>query len=305
MKKNLKKLIVFFTVIITMMGFCITSSGIRANAATYLEPNAKYNIYNLVRNASKSGGCSDMVPQGICFAGDYLLITAYCKDKSHNSVIYVFNESDKSYYGTIKLPGKAHVGGIAYDCNRSGSIWVANGEGLGCFKYSKLSECKGKVLNLGSYLREVTLKYSASTLCYDVVNDCLWVAQFSELNPANSFARCYKVENKTSNRPTLPYQFQISVPLKTQGISVRGNKMLISTSYGRKNNSKMYSYTWNQSTKKKSNEKSKVLPPMSEGVVMGSAYAYVVYESVATEYYDTCISPVKYFAQYKLSDFGV
>ena len=56
-----------------MMGFCITSSGIRANAATYLEPNAKYNIYNLVRNASKSGGCSDMVPQGICFAGDYLL----------------------------------------------------------------------------------------------------------------------------------------------------------------------------------------------------------------------------------------
>lgn len=237
-----------------MMGFCITSSGIRVNAATYPEPNAKYNIYNLVRNASKSGGCSDMVPQGICFAGDYLLITAYCKDKSHNSVIYVFNESDKSYYGTIKLPGKAHVGGIAYDCNRSGNIWVA---------------------------------------------------QFSELNPANSFARCYKVENKTFNRPTLPYQFQISVPLKTQGISVRGNKMLISTSYGRKNNSKMYSYTWNQSTKKKSNEKTKVLPPMSEGVVMGSAYAYVVYESVATEYYDTCTSPVKYFAQYKLSDFGL
>ncbi|MBE6049686.1 MAG: hypothetical protein E7214_03245 [Clostridium sp.] len=305
MKKILNKLTAFITLFCLSLGLCLINCSISVNAATYPTPTNTYNIYKLVRNASKSGGCSDMVPQGICFAGDYLLITAYCKDNKHNSVIYVFNESDKSYFGTIKLPSKAHVGGVAYDCDREGNVWVAKGEGLGCFKYSKIKDCKNTVLELKSYLREVSLSYSASTLCYDVKNDCLWVAQFETLNPLKSFARCYKVNNKKSTNPTLPYQFEISVPLKTQGISVRGNNMLISTSYGRDKDSKMYSYTWDQSTKTKSNKKTEVLPPMSEGVVLGPSYAYVLYESVSTEYYDTCKSPVEYFAQYKLSTFGL
>jgi hypothetical protein len=275
-----------------------------ANAATYPTTSATYDIYDLVRNSTKSGGCTDMVPQGTTFASDYMLISAYCKDKTHNSVIYVFNESDKSYYGTIKLPGTAHVGGVAYDCDTSGNIWVSDGNAVGCFKYSKLAESQGKVLSV-AYNRVVDLSYAASTLCYDAVNDFLWIAQFSETDSSASFARCYAVNNKTTTSPTLPYQFQISVPLKTQGISVRGDRMMISSSYGRTNDSKLYSYTWNQSTKTKTLKSTTTLPPLSEGVVMGTTYAYVVYESVATEYYSTCSYPVRYFASYKITDFGI
>ncbi|WP_010250387.1 hypothetical protein [Acetivibrio cellulolyticus] len=290
--------IVFLFVVMCNLSFFVS-------AASYPSTSATYNIYNLVRNSSASGGCSKMIPQGITFAGDYLLISAYCGDDvPHNSVIYVFKESDKSYYGTIKLPGTEHVGGIAYDCDRSGNVWVSNGNSVGCFKYSKLADCKGKVLSV-SYNRVANLSYTASTMCYDAVNNYLWIAQFSENDSSKSFARCYAVNDKTTSTPTLPYQFEISVPLKTQGISVRGNRMMISSSYGRNNDSKLYSYTWNQTSKTKTLKSTTILPPLSEGVVMGSTYAYVVYESVAPKYYDTCSYPVKYFASYVISKFGI
>ncbi len=302
--KNIFMKIVMFVMMLSIAGAGTISNGIIANAASYPSPSSTYDIYTLVRDASMSGGCSDMVPQGITFAGDYLLISAYCKDHEHNSVIYVFNESDKSYYGTIKLPGTEHVGGVAYDCNRDGNIWVSNGNSVGCFKYSQLEKCSNKVLSV-TYNRVANLSYAASTMCYDAVNDYLWIAQFSESDSSQSFARCYAVNNKTTTNPTLPYQFEISVPIKTQGISVRGDKMMISSSYGRTNNSTLYSYTWDQSSKTKTLKSTTTLPPLSEGVVMGSTYAYVVYESVASEYYDSCSNPVRYFAAYNISNFGI
>ncbi len=304
MKNVARKLLIFVVVFAVLCSF-VTS------AATYPTPSSTYDIYSLVRNASLSGGCTQMVPQGITFAGDYLLISACCEETSpHNSVIYVFNESDKSYFGTIKLPGTAHVGGVAYDCDRSGNIWVSNGNAVGCFKYSKLAECKNTVLSV-SYNRVASLSYQASTMCYDAVNNYLWIAQFDETNTSNSFARCYGVDGKTTTSPTLPYQFQIDVPLKTQGISVRGDRMMISTSYGRTNDSNLYSYTWNQSTRTKTQKSKTTLPPMAEGVVMGTTYAYIVYESVSPKYCENldgkgyCTYPVRYFAAYNISNFGI
>lgn len=312
MKNICKKLILIFVVALGIVGGSSISNGIIANAADYPSPSSTYNIYDLVRDASKSDNCTKMVPQGITFAGEYLLISACCEETtSHNSVIYVFNESDKSYYGTIKLPNTAHVGGVAYDCDKKGNIWVSNGTAVGCFKYSKLAGCENKVLPV-QYDRVVDLSYQASTMCYDAVNDCLWIAQHEETDSKKSFARCYKVTDKTTTTPKLPYQFQISVPIKTQGISVRGDKMMISSSLGRTNDSKLYLYTWDQSTKTKTpidDSKTKTLPPLSEGVVMGSTYAYIVYESVSAQYYDTkdskgnkCSYPVKYFAAYNIAN---
>lgn len=304
MKNVVKKLLTFVFVFAILCSFV-------ASAATYPTPSSTYDIYDLVRSAAKCDGCSQMVPQGITFASDYLLISACCEETTkHKSVIYVFKESDKSYYGTIRLPGTAHVGGVAYDCNTSGNIWVSNGNAVGCFKYSKLADCKGKVLDV-SYIRSVDLSYQASTMCYDAVNNYLWIAQYNEEIQDNSFARCYAVGNKTSTSPTLPYQFQIDVPLKTQGISVRGDRMMITTSYGRTNNSTLYSYTWNQSTKTQTQKSTTILPPMAEGVVMGTTYAYIVYESVSPKYCENldgkgyCTYPVRYFAAYNISNFGI
>lgn len=85
--------------------------------------------------------CDTMVPQGLDFLDEYILITAYDgiegykgelalhsydkknrdkleseKDhKPHNSVIFVYGKDSKSLITTIELPDINHVGGIAVD----------------------------------------------------------------------------------------------------------------------------------------------------------------------------------------------
>lgn len=71
--------------------------------------------------------CTTMVPQGLCLAGSYFLITAYDYKKELNSVVYVVSRSSKSYITTIVLPSKAKVGGIAYDGT---NVWISKGKRL-------------------------------------------------------------------------------------------------------------------------------------------------------------------------------
>lgn len=87
--------------------------------------------------------CDNMIPQGMCAAGKYLLVSAYCKDDNspHHSVIYVLDNSTKSpvYLTTIVLPTNSHVGGIAYDGKR---VWVA--EGMSIRTYDAYKVCTGR-----------------------------------------------------------------------------------------------------------------------------------------------------------------
>ena len=55
-----------------------------------------------------------MVPQGMCIAEQYTLITAYDSDEAAKSVIYVL-DFNKNLVKTLILPDSYHVGGIAYD----------------------------------------------------------------------------------------------------------------------------------------------------------------------------------------------
>ena len=94
--------------------------------------------------------CNCMTPQGICVAGDYVLITAYCSvdyykenlitnineesnvarminevhHERHNSVMYVVSEKTKRHVTTLVFDDKSHVGGITFDGEY---VWVAKG----------------------------------------------------------------------------------------------------------------------------------------------------------------------------------
>ena len=61
------------------------------------------------------------VPQGMCRAGDYLLITAYDVRKKHNSVIYAVDADGMELVSTLTMPNKFHAGGIAFDGE---NIWM-------------------------------------------------------------------------------------------------------------------------------------------------------------------------------------
>lgn len=67
--------------------------------------------------------CTTMTPQGVCVAGKYLLVSAYCRAHAHNSVIYRISRKTRRLDGVIVLNGKPHVGGLAYD-SRHHRLWM-------------------------------------------------------------------------------------------------------------------------------------------------------------------------------------
>lgn len=69
--------------------------------------------------------CTSMTPQGVCVAGEYVLISAYCSSGKHNSVIYVINKSTHHLVKELVLHGRPHVGGIAYD-PRHQNVWFCD-----------------------------------------------------------------------------------------------------------------------------------------------------------------------------------
>lgn len=168
MKKTIKiSIISIFIVIVTVVGSIqfsafgsiATSTGNRYGFDFY-DVESNYPDLSEVSNSDTFGipglectnilgdTCDCMTPQGICVAGDYILITAYCninaykddlksnssngsnaekleKEENHSkhcSVIYVVSKFSKKYLTTLVLPDKNHVGGIVYDGNY---IWVA------------------------------------------------------------------------------------------------------------------------------------------------------------------------------------
>lgn len=59
--------------------------------------------------------CVEMVPQGMCLTDEYMLITAYCHDHHHNSVMYVLDRKSHKYLKTVVLEGKPHAGSVSWD----------------------------------------------------------------------------------------------------------------------------------------------------------------------------------------------
>lgn len=69
-----------------------------------------------------------MTPQGMTLTENYLLISAYCYDHRHHSVIYVLDRQTGIHLKTIPLPDLPHAGGLAYDPIHK-KIWISNTAG--------------------------------------------------------------------------------------------------------------------------------------------------------------------------------
>lgn len=91
---------------------------------SYVIPGLKSTRTFKSNKAKEISVCTSMTPQGVCVVEDYLLISAYCHTKEHNSVIYVIDKESHEFVKEIVLNGKPHVGGLAYDTEHK-NIWVA------------------------------------------------------------------------------------------------------------------------------------------------------------------------------------
>lgn len=333
MKKKLRRTLI---VILCVAMCCSTMSitGYAANVTTvasipqsttsalnYLKSNvgtvnAKYTIPGLMQTVTRDSTgktvttCKGMVPQGLTFAGNgkYLLISAYCNcGASHRSVIYMLNGETKEYLTTLILDSDMHVGGLAWDGTY---IWVcdsASGNNLRAYKYSSALNAVGHNYWTLSTAATKAVATTPSYLCY--ANGYLYVGAFST-TATKTTIYFYSVSGTTLTKKG---SFTLSGVNKVQGVSVRGSSMVVTTSYGRTNASKVYVYTDTTNQFKKtgvtyatSSAKSYNFANMVEGCYIGSSYTYFLFESGAKTYRESSNTrPLDQYIRYKNTTLGV
>lgn len=91
---------------------------------TYVIPGLTATETQVFGEKGTSCICTSMTPQGLAVTEDYILVSAYCYSKTHNSVIYIIDKKRHEFVKEIVLRNKSHVGGLAYDPIHH-NIWIA------------------------------------------------------------------------------------------------------------------------------------------------------------------------------------
>lgn len=247
---------------------------------------------------------NQMVPQGLCIAGEYMLISAYDKEKEENSVLYVLSNqdaSDRKLLTTIVLPDQNHVGGITFD---GSSLWIAKSttKYVSEVQYEHIEEAvdSGKaVWFLEDYDSDIYCGVTASFVSYQ--DDRLWVGTSQSFLTKQGMLSVFRMLHG-ENETTLKREFTLDIPINTQGISfmeLDGKQyLLLDVSQGRFRDSFLYLFEASVDDRKielRSREKY-TFPPMVEELVSDDEYTYCLFESAATCYstdeYLKCKYPV-------------
>lgn len=262
----------------------------------------KRNRKNLNNGSEMSGNiciCTSMTPQGLCIAGNYLLISAYCHTNTHNSVIYVLNKNNHEFVKEIVLKGRQHAGGLAYD-KEHGIIWVST-------NHEKRASASGfSMRHMLQYDLEkmqepitYTFEYDLYTLERDsfmtYADGYLYVGHFSNEN--DSVVQKFRIDKdgglKTKSGIELGIHKEIAIPEevmkipeKTQGFAVYQDKVILTQSYGLTksellvhNYSNVMHHTDHRTTINKI-----VMPQKLQQIYIAGKDLYVLFESAAYAY---------------------
>lgn len=230
--------------------------------------------------------CSSMVPQGLTFAGKYVLISAYDYKKQDNSVIYVMNKNTKKLLTTIILPNKTHAGGLAYDGK---NVWICQSTTLRSIPFATIKAAavaKKPYLEISAYATKNELGQQAATVTY--YKNLLWVASYTE--SGKGYLGSYRIDNKAS-KPALTLCNRIKVTNRIQGIAFTSNGRLILSRSCQTNSSKrgymhrldIYKPNLSNASSGKiklGKLKKKIdMPSMNEEIAISGKYLYVSFES--------------------------
>jgi uncharacterized repeat protein (TIGR02543 family) len=264
--------------------------------------------------------CTSMIPQGLCIANDYMIVSAYDADSTYNSVLYVLsntNPENRKLLTTLVLPSTAHVGGVAFD---GAYLWVANGSNISSIKYSTLtSTVKQAVENSKksvsvSYHSTCATKTTASFLTYG--EGMIWVGKHTDKDDTSGRMYSYEV---SADGKSITSKYYFTLPDRIQGACFKDGYLILSRSLARKTSSssyisqlRVYKYSQpdsNGNMAKNSVVKVITLPPMVEGIATCGSYMYALFESAATKYYKgtdgngTCAYPVDRITAFRFADF--
>lgn len=242
-----------------------------------------------------------MTPQGIAVAGKYILLTAYDGDHLHASVIYVLNKKTGKYIKTVQVPGRPHLGGIAYDPVAK-NIWVTSSMG----KSSALAAFSLKKLVAYQEANKIPIRYDhqiaipavekASTVTY--YDGQLFVGFFNMYGrgkvAAYTIARSGKNKGSITNNEvksvtgTLQWSDptgETSMDKQIQGIAIYQNKIFLSQSYG-SSSSKLYVFPTSalNALDEKNAELVIEMPPYLEQITAYKGQLLCVFESASKLY---------------------
>lgn len=249
--------------------------------------------------------CSGMIPQGVCVAGNYLLISAYdssnkiaCNEEANvtqqKSVLYVMDALSRSYITTITLNTKCHVGALAYN-EEDDLVYVANSSRnvVQILSMDKIRRCvedgqdaKPDVLLFEKEYID-TKGYRPSFLAY--YQGYLYVGQFACKNRNQHIDNEIVVFKKDG---TLLKRDSIAIPYQAQGVAFAEWKdntyMMISASYGRDKPAKIFIYLmderWDGSLYRNHKVGEMKCPNMSEDIDIIGDCIYTCYESASNLY---------------------
>ena len=187
-------------------------------------------INTYTKTEGKISESSNFVPQGVCLADRYILVTAYHAKKQQRSVIYAVDKENKSLVSTLTVPNKYHLGGIAFD---GSNIWLTGDtsdkyEGEPLVQYIRYEDFS-RMINEPVYeigkdeiSAPVYIKHKPSFLECD--NGILWVGTYiGRESSKKGIINGYKI-NKKENGPelnTFMYSVITGIDSSAQGIDIK------------------------------------------------------------------------------------
>lgn len=181
--------------------YCFKPYANTKEQGTYVIPGILYT--QSVNENDKPSCCGNMIPQGLCATKEYLIVSAYCHDGEHHSVLYLIDKKTHEYVKTVVLSGFDHCGSVAYDPNDD-MVWVSTGKtnaasmsGISLKKIvgyrfnDTLKPIKfDKVLPMGAIVRNSFMTY---------YNNSVYASTFSQASTVNPLLKVVLNDNEVQN----------------------------------------------------------------------------------------------------------
>ena len=163
---------------------------------------------------------TSMIPQGLTFAEDYLLMTAYDMASEENSVVYVMDKESGDLLTTVVLESQTHAGGIAYDGT---NVWISVGRRVVSVPFEIIDQAAKEEKKYVSvdYQHRIWLGINASYMTYH--DGLLWVGSYNELE--TTIMHSYDINYDEAVEFTKIHT--VTMPTRVQGVAFTDDGHLI------------------------------------------------------------------------------
>lgn len=257
----------------------------------FFKKNVNYSksfiVPGLINTKSDGFPCTSMCPQGITFAGDYLLISAYDRSFEENSVIYALDKNTKQLLTTFTVPGKSHLGGITFD---GSNVWITLHKGAASISFAQMDSIIKQGITEANLTLNTTVNLDIVASYITYYNDKLWIGTYDELK--DTIMKSYTIINKDT-APDLTEVDSITVPTRVQGlVFTDSGQLILSRSCQLYKGLRGYMRQLDVYEPDMSTEGSGTIdlgdsintlemPSMNEGIAIDNSDLYVIYESAS------------------------